>query len=122
MSIFSGSNSSAGLSISIKADLNQGVINDIVNNEKFGYFVATTLAKAMDEFVPFRDGPLSKNIEFEPYVVRYNQPYAHYQYEGTSFNFNRSIHANATAHWDQAALNAKGTEIAQTLTDYLEKM
>ena len=45
-------------------------------------FFTATCAKAMDKYVPYNNGTLSLyNIEDNRFII-YNQPYAHYMYEG----------------------------------------
>lgn len=90
-------------------------------NDKVGMFLAETCAKYMDKFVPMDTGMLAQNFTVEPFVVTYTQPYAHYQFNGTNFNFSKDKHPNATARWDKAASRQHGKDIAMELEQYLNR-
>lgn len=76
--------------------------------------IAETLARYCDPFVPFDTGTLASDYETftgdnEGYV-RYNQIYAHYQYNGLDFNYSVEKHPLASAQWDRAMLSVKGQQ------------
>lgn len=52
-------------------------------------------------FVPFQQGTLNATplSSIGTGLVVYRTPYASHLYYGTSFNFNRSFHPQATHHW-----------------------
>lgn len=62
------------------------------------------LAKTVNPWVPFREGPLSQNIEVTPEHVRYLQPYARRQYYGVDFKHTKDFHPLASAKWDEEAM------------------
>ena len=75
-------------------------------------FAAETAARYMNPYVPMRDGFLSQNyitgVDDLGGYVKYVSPYAHYQYNGTDFNFSKEQHPLATHHWDKAMMTADG--------------
>lgn len=112
------------MSAKIKVDIS-GVskkASKICRNEGLGRFAAESFARLMTPYVPMDTGTLSQSYSTEPYKVIYNQPYAHRLYEGKGFNFSREKHPLATAHWDEAAKAAKGTQFANELTRYIRGM
>ena len=78
-------------------------------------------AKMMDPYVPFLEGPLSQTIEITPDYVRYTQPYAHYQYNGTEFDFTKDYHPLASAEWDKAMLSVKKEEFILQVREILKR-
>lgn len=97
-------------------------VTKICDNEKLGRYAAETFARLMTPYVPMDTGTLSQSYTTEPYKVIYNQPYAHRLYEGEGFNFSKEKHPLATAHWDEAAKAAKGTQFAKEITNYIKDM
>lgn len=69
--------------------------------------VHNLLAKTVDPWVPFLEGPLSQTLEITPEYVRYLQPYAHYQYVGVHFNHTKTHHPLASAEWDKVAMQTQ---------------
>jgi hypothetical protein len=69
--------------------------------------VHNLLAKTIDPWVPFLEGPLSQTLEITPQYVRYLQPYAHYQYMGINFNHTTTYHPLASAQWDKVAMQSQ---------------
>ena len=78
-------------------------------------------AKMMDPYVPFLEGPLSPTAEVTPQDVRYTQPYAHYQYTGSHFNFTTDYHQLATAYWDKAMMRDKGEEFVEQVRQIIAR-
>lgn len=79
------------------------------------------LAKTIDPWVPFREGPLSQTVEIEPDYIKYIQPYARYQYYGLEFNHTKEFHQLASAMWDKVALSVKGDEFNEQITKILKR-
>lgn len=78
-------------------------------------------AKKMDPYVPFLEGPLSQTFEVTPIGVKYIQPYARYQYNGTEFNHTLDYHPLASAEWDKAMLRDNGEEFFEEVKHILER-
>ena len=100
------------------------IINDVGINQKFNLFMAQECMRLMNPFVPMDTGVLSQTVETKADskrgIVHYTVPYAHRQYNGTSFNFSKEKHPLATHHWDKAMLTAKKTQLIKTLEKYRE--
>lgn len=58
-----------------------GTIDRILDDE-VGTYLASQWALYFEKYVPFREGALAQNVTIKPYEVTYEQPYAHYQWEG----------------------------------------
>ena len=100
------------------------IVNDVGINQKLNLFMAQECMQLMNPFVPMDTGKLSQTVETkadnERGIVHYLVPYAHRQYTGTSFNFNKEKHPLATHHWDKAMLIAKRTQLIKTIDKYRE--
>ena len=94
----------------------------IGKRDDVGTFMATTVYRAYQEYVPREEGDLEDNITIEPYRITHNQPYAHRMHEGADFNFRKIPHPNACANWEQAGFNAHKTSIAKQIGDYIKKL
>ena len=84
------------------------IVSDLGFNNMSERILAETSARYMNHYVPFKEGVLSNNYETGADAVggfvRYNSPYAHYQYTGEDFTFTKDMHPLATHHWDKAML------------------
>lgn len=112
------------MALKVKVDVS-GVprkVRNICQYEKLGRYASETFAKMMNPYVPMDTGTLSQSYATEPYKVIYNQPYAHRLYEGEGFNFSKEKHPLATAHWDNAAKEARGNELAKEMTAYIRRL
>lgn len=87
---------------------NSQLTNDLGFNRQSEQLLADTSARYMNPYVPYRDSGLSSNYETGVDAisgfVRYDSPYAHYQYTGEDFTFTKDMHPLATHHWDKAML------------------
>ncbi|MES1923533.1 hypothetical protein MHBO_005120 [Bonamia ostreae] len=95
--------------------------NRLFDNNRVGTFTAETAARLMTPYVPMDSGTLSSNYRTTPFKVEYLAPYAHYQYEGSGFNFSREKHRLATAQWDKAMNKAKGKELAKEIEEFIKR-
>lgn len=95
-------------------------IKRICSNRNVGIFLASTLERKMNKYVPMDTGMLAQNVVVEPFRITYNQPYATKMYEGTNLNFSKEKHPLATSHWDKACMSANGEAIARELSAYIE--
>ena len=100
------------------------IISDLGINQKLNLFMANECMRLMNPFVPMDTGALSQTVETkadnERGIVHYLVPYAHRQYNGTSFNFSKEKHPLATHHWDKAMMMAKGSQLVRTIDKYRE--
>lgn len=86
-------------------------------NGRISKYFTSECAKAMDKYVPMRDGNL-RDYDIEGNLIIYDQPYAHYQYEGISksgnpLNYSKDKHPLATHHWDKQMWSAEGDDIVR---------
>ena len=117
--------------------------------DKGRLFLANKAKRLMDPYVPRRMNPLSTNIrtyveDGEGYV-KYNEPYAHYQYEGILYVSSKTgsawarsqeykvpasprkelkhppngSHPLATSYWDKAMMTARGTDLVAAYNRWL---
>jgi len=82
--------------------------------------IQNLFAKTIDPWVPFLEGPLSQTLEITPEYVKYNVPYAHYQYTGYWFNHTRDHHPLATAFWDRVAMQTELDSFVSQVGELLE--
>ena len=97
-------------------------------------------AQYMEPYVPMQTGILAQSPTVDEHGVHYNQPYAHYQYEGLVYGpnipitqdgvvigffskpgetkhptgehlqYSKEMHPLATDHWDKAMMRDRGDE------------
>jgi hypothetical protein len=97
-------------------------LDSIAKDRGLGMFLATEAASGMEQYVPYRDGYLSKSAIPAPFSVSYGMPYARKMYYGTDFHFSDQGHAKATAEWDKAYVRAKGGDLGRAGTQYVRGM
>lgn len=83
-------------------------------------FFGEEAARQMNPYVPYDQGPLSKNYVVTTKYIEYQMPYAHRQFNGDWFNFSKDMHPLATAHWDQAMMAARKDRLAKAVEDYIK--
>lgn len=88
-------------------------------NKAFNIYQAQALERYMNPFVPMQTGILSQTTSISADslagYVTYSSIYAHYQYNGTGFNFSTEQHPLATSHWDKAMVTMNGFQYAREL-------
>lgn len=52
-----------------------------------------------DQYVPYRSGMLSKEVEITSNSLSYTAPHANHVYEREDANFNKDVHSLARAYW-----------------------
>ena len=110
----------------VKVDLSgvQKKLDSIANNREVGLFLATTCARYMDQYVPFRKGNLKDHAMTNiPFQVTYETDYAKrvYKAEGITIHTENG-HPNATDHWDQAMIVSHEKQIAKEVTRFIERL
>ena len=91
------------------------------NDEQMMLEIHTTLARMVDPWVPYLNGPLSQTVEIEPRCVRYIQPYARYQYYGIDFNHTKDVHPLASAMWDKVAMQTQRDSFVQQVSEIVKR-
>lgn len=72
--------------IKVKIFSPQATAKRICEDNRVGLFLATTWHRYFSEYTPMQTGNLRDSVSLEPFKVTYNQPYAHYQWEGIKYN------------------------------------
>lgn len=117
-----------------------------LDEDKFRLFAHMRLAKYCEPYVPMQSGLLSRPTVTSKEVV-YNQPYAHYQYEGVVYspsypkyengvvvgwtsppekhptnrhlNYRSDFHPYATDHWDKVMFRERGKDFCDEIAQYI---
>lgn len=92
-------------------------VRAICSNRAVGVAAATSAARHMEQYVPYRDGQLRNSAMISPYHVKYNAPYAHYQWEGR--NITHRTTPGTTSHWEK---QANKTDIAKDITAVIKRL
>ena len=97
-------------------------INKIAHNEKVGIFLATTCARYMDQYVPYRKGALAGSVKTDvPFEVSYNTPYARRIFYGEGITIHGDEHPDATKKWHEN-LEPHKKQIASETTNYIKRL
>ena len=83
--------------------------------------VNNLLAKTIDPWVPYLEGPLSQTLEITPEYIKYLVPYAHYQYYGDGFNHTLEKHPLATERWLEVAMQTEYDSFIQQAREIVER-
>lgn len=90
-------------------------------------FFVNECAKAMDKFVPFREGNLS-NYVIVGNEIQYQQLYAEYQYNGMRedgthkiVHRTRTMHPRASSLWDRVMWIVDGPRITAEVQAFIDK-
>jgi hypothetical protein len=85
-------------------------------------FFTSECAKAMDKYVPMRNGNLRDYIIEGNYII-YEQPYARYQYYGVREDGTHKVQHYTTPgtgpYWDRVMWTAKGPDIVKRVQQKL---
>lgn len=98
------------------------IIRDVGIDTRLALFSAATAERMMDKYVPFKQGELSQNTSVSTSgmvgEIRYNVPYAHYQYNGVGFEHTTEFHPLATYEWDKAFWRNDKAKYLATINAY----
>lgn len=122
---------------------------EALKDDKSMYEVHDLFAKLMNDYVPMSEGVLSQSLDVTKDRVRYNTPYAHYQYVGEVYGpnipiiedgivvgffsipnqkkkptgreiqYNKEYHPKASKEWDKAMMAEKGDIFLKQVADIL---
>lgn len=94
--------------------------------------LATTVARLSDKYVPMQQGALKNTVQIdaEGKAILYNQPYAHYQYEGQVMGGRVPKHYTGAAityhgapmrgpRWDKRMMADRGNEVIDDLAKFV---
>ena len=84
-------------------------------------FLTETCYKAMDEFVPKRDGNLRTVVDLRTNSITYQSPYAEYQYYGERADGSHQVQNYTTPgtgpYWDERMISVKMESIVKQVQD-----
>ena len=136
------------VNVEIDDDLFEDILDSLLNDSVM-LQVHNLFAKMCDPYVPMDEGVLAQSLEITPNYIRYNTPYAHYQYmgmvygpsipiiedgiivgwwsppdkekypTGASISYNTSKHPLATKEWDKAMMRDKKDEFVEQVKQIL---
>lgn len=123
----------------------KGITNRMIDDDVM-LFAQQTFFKAMDGYIPYRDGALQKTAVVTKDGVTFTQLYSRFQYYGdlmvgiesrspfakkdekkevltpiVKLKHDQSIKEFATARWDEEAMRAKGEQVANEIGKYIAK-
>lgn len=79
----------------------------------------------MDKYVPMDDGNLRKNVTQGEDYIRYNSPYARYQYYGIRGDGTHQVKHYTTpgsgTYWDKRMWTAEGDIVTQEVQSYIRR-
>lgn len=105
-----------------KVDVNPGRISrKIMGNTRFWTYAATQWHRLYTPYVPMDTGTMTNTVSITPGQIEHTAPYAHYQYNGTRFNFRRDRHPKACAEWDKRAEATQGPRLISTLQAFIDR-
>ena len=95
-------------------------------NGKVHKFFTHTCRIHNDKYVPFDTGTLAETTTEETNCYIYEQPYAHYVYEGISKSgkplvYQTDKHPYAGSHWDRRMVSAEMQDIVKEVQDFIDR-
>ena len=95
-------------------------------NGKVQKFFTNTCYRYMDKYVPKDTGALRETVTIDSNSITYEQPYAHYVYEGISkngkpLNYHTDKHPLAGSHWDKRMVSAEMQDIVKEVQDFIDR-
>ncbi len=99
------------MGITVKVDIDAAKIARKAVTPELKTYANARFYAYMYDYVPFREGFLSSNVQISEECVHFLAPYAVRMYTGERYNFNRDRHPLATARWDGPAFAAKGGQM-----------
>lgn len=126
-------------------------LNKLIQDKATMTEVHSLFAQMCNPYVPMDEGVLSQTLEITDKSVRYNVPYAHYQYIGEVYGpnipiiedgvivgwfsppgqpktptgrpieYNTEKHPLATKEWDKAMIRDRGDEFKARVTEILKR-
>ena len=95
-------------------------------NGRVQKFFTNTCRIHNDKYVPFDTGVLAGTVTEETNCYIYEQPYAHYVYEGISkngkpLNYHTDKDPLAGSHWDKRMVSAEMQDIVKEVQDFINR-
>ena len=100
-------------------------IQSLLNDETM-LEITKIFAEMCDPYVPYLTGNLSGALQngsmtVDAEGIHYNADYADYQYYGTHFRHNLTVHPQATALWDRVMMSEQGDLLRERITEVLAR-
>jgi len=99
----------------------EATIKRLLEDKELGIFMATTIAKRIDKYVPMKKGALSGTYEIAPFKITYIQPYAKKMYNGDGFKFSKEKHPLATSKWDVVGMKSERGAVVSEINAYRKR-
>ena len=102
----------------------------IQQNGPIHLYFTKRCADYMDKYVPYDEGDLSRYKIPQPDTILYEQHYAEYQWRGERIdgtykineaNRNRSMHPDATSHWEEKMWTLHKDDILKEVAEEMKK-
>ena len=88
-------------------------------------FLTETCYKAMDKYVPKRDGNLRTVVDLRQNTITYESDYAEYQYYGEREDGSHKVHNYTTPgtgpYWDKRMISADMGSVVKQVQDYIRR-
>lgn len=115
----------------VKVDMSgvSAKMNKIKSNRLLGLHLNVEAAKGMERYVPVRDNALRESVDTsKPFMVSYTMPYAHYIWNGISYNKKgeavgelKYTEPGTLSHWEEHYQKSHGRELAKSATDFIRE-
>ena len=88
-------------------------------------FMTETCYKAMDKYVPKRDGNLRTIVDLRTHSITYESEYAEYQYYGEREDGSHKVQNYTTPgtgpYWDQRMISADMKDVVKQVQDFIRR-
>lgn len=88
-------------------------------------FLTETCYKAMDKYVPKRDGNLRTIVDLQTNTITYESDYAEYQYYGERKDKTHKVHNYTTPgtgpYWDERMKSAEIDSVVEQVQNYIRR-
>lgn len=89
------------------------------NDRGLWTFAANEWYRFLEQYTPMDTSTLFKSVLIEPKEIHYVMEYAPAVYKGDHMNFQKTHHALACAHWDQAAQPTQAPKLIRSIEGYI---
>lgn len=94
-------------------------------NGKVQKFFTNTCYKHMDKYVPMDEGSLRVVVEIGNDYIKYEMPYAHYQYTGQREDGSHPVKNYTTkgtgTYWDKKMWSAEKNDVIREVQSFMER-
>lgn len=94
-------------------------------NGRVQKFFTNTCYKHMDKYVPMDNGDLRTVVEIGDNYIKYEMPYARYQYYGVREDGTHKVQHYTTpgtgTYWDKRMVSAEMQDVVEEVQDYIRR-